>query len=64
MRIALAPHMSGGYAAMHEIDIDGTERKIFCGFVDEIGMGGKSTKLKKVGCSTVYRADGSDEYEE
>ena len=35
------------------------ERKIFHDFVDELRMGGKPEKLKKVGHSTVYRKDES-----
>ena len=51
----------GKYVAMHAIDIDGTERKIFRNCVDDIWMGGKSNKLKKVQHSTVYRTDESEE---
>ena len=47
----------GKYVAMHDIDLDGTERKIFRNCVDELRVGGKPEKLKKVGHSTVYRAD-------
>ena len=43
--------------AMHAIDIDVAERKICHNCVDEIWMGGKHKKLKKVQYSTVYRAD-------
>ena len=38
----------GGYVAMHEIDIDGAEQKICRGCVDELCMGSKPNKLKKV----------------
>ena len=57
MRIALAPHLSGGYVAMHDIYLDRSERKIFRDCVDELHMGGKPDKSKKVGYSTVYRTD-------
>ena len=50
--------------AMHEINLDGAERKIFHNCVDEIWMGGKPDKLKKVQHSTVYRTDESEEDEE
>ena len=43
----------GGYVAMHDINLDGEEQEIFCNCVDEIWMGGKSDKLKKVQHSTV-----------
>ena len=62
MQITLAPRMSGGYVAMHEIDLDRVERKIFRDFVDELRMGVKPDKLKKTGHSTVYRTDEFEEY--
>ena len=34
--------------AMHDIYLDGAKRKIFRNCVDEIQMGGKTDKLKKV----------------
>ena len=43
----------GGYVAMHEIDLYGAEQNIFCDCVDELWMGGKAEKLKKVVHSTV-----------
>ena len=43
--------------ALHEINIDGVERKICCNCVDGILMGGKSDKLKNVGHITVYRTN-------
>ena len=49
----------GGYVVMHEINLDGAERKICHNFVDELWMGSKPEKLKKVQHSTVYRTDGS-----
>ena len=49
--------------AMHAIDIDVAERKICHNCVDEIWMGGKPKKLKKVKHSTVYRTDESEEDE-
>ena len=42
---------------MHEINIEGAELKIFRNCVDELWMGGKPDKLKKVQHSTVYRTD-------
>ena len=54
----------GGYVAMNEIDLDGGERKIFCDCVDGIRGQVKSETLKKVGDSTMYGTDGSEEDEE
>ena len=49
MCITIAPCLSGGgYVAMHEFDIDGAEQKICRGCVDELCMGSKPNKLKKV----------------
>ena len=50
--------------AMHEIDLGGAERKLFCDCVDDIRMGGKPEKLKKVGNITVYRRDESEKGKE
>ena len=50
--------------AIHDINIDGAERKICHYFVDELWMGGKPKKLKKLQHSTVYRTEESEEYEE
>ena len=50
--------------AMHVIDLDGAEQNIFRKCVDELQMGGKPDNLKKVGHSTVYRTDESEEDEE
>ena len=47
--------------AMHEIDIDGVERKICHNCVDKIFMGGKPEKLKKVQHRTMYRTEESEE---
>ena len=47
------------YVAMHEINLDGSERKICHNCVEDLWMGGKSEKLKKVGHSTVYRREES-----
>ena len=47
--------------AMHEINIDGAQRKICRNCVDELWMGGKPDNLKKVGHITVYRTDESEE---
>ena len=54
----------GEYVAMHEIKLGVSERKIFHDCVDEIWMGGKPKKFKKVQNSTVYRTDESEEDEE
>ena len=43
----------GGYVATHEIDLDGEERKICHNCVDELWMGGKPNKLKKMQHSTM-----------
>ena len=51
----------GGYVAMHDINIDGAERKICCDRVDELRMGGKPEKLNKVGQSTVYMTEESED---
>ena len=50
--------------AMHEIKLDGAERKICRYFVDKLRMGGKPDKLKKVVHSNVYRTEKLDEDEE
>ena len=50
--------------AMHAIDIDGAERNICHNCVDELWMGYKPKKLKKVQHSTVYITDESEEEEE
>ena len=42
---------------MHEINLDGAERKICHNCVDEICMGGKPKKLRKVQHSIVYITD-------
>ena len=54
----------GGYVAVHDIDLDGAELNIFFNCVDELWMGGKPDKLKKVQHSTVYRTDELEEEEE
>ena len=54
----------GEYVAMHMINLDGAERKICHNCVDDIWMGGKPKKLKKVQHKTVYRTDESEEEEE
>ena len=51
----------GEYVDMHEIYIDGAERKICCDCFDNISMGGKPEKLKKVGHSTEYSREESEE---
>ena len=45
--------------AMNEIYLERAERNICHNCVDELWMGGKAEKLKKVQHSTVYRMDGS-----
>ena len=50
--------------AIHEIDFDGEKQKICHDCVDEIWMGGKPDKLKKLGHSHVYRTKKSEEYQE
>ena len=47
----------GEYVAMHKINIDRVERKIFRDCVDEIFMGGKPDTLNNVGHSIVYRME-------
>ena len=54
----------GGYVAMHAINLDGAERKICHNCVDELWMGGKPKKLKKVQHSTVHRTEKSEEDKE
>ena len=54
----------GGYVAMHDMNLDRSDRKICHDCVDNLWMGGKPEKLKKVGQSTVYRTDKSEEDEE
>ena len=49
---------------MHEINLDGAERKICRNCVDELRIGVNTEKLKKVGHSTVYRTEESEEDEE
>ena len=49
---------------MHEIELDGAERNICRNCVDDLWMGGKTDKLKKVGHSTVYRTYELEEDEE
>ena len=50
--------------AMHEIYIDGAERKILCDCVEELRMGGNPEKMKKVGHRTMYGTDESEEDKE
>ena len=57
MLIALTSRLSGGYVAMHEIDLDRAGRKICCNCVGKIVMGVNPEKLKNVGHITVYRTD-------
>ena len=53
----------GWYVDMYEIELDGVEHKICRDYVDELCMVGKPGKLKKVGHSTVYRTEESEEEE-
>ena len=46
--------------AMYDINIDRAEQNIFRNCVDELWMGGKPQKLKKVQHSTVNRTDESE----
>ena len=46
---------------MHEINLDGAERKICHNCVDKLWMVGKTEKLKKVQHRTVYRTDESED---
>ena len=50
--------------SMHDIDLDRAEQKICLDFFDELCMEGKPEKLNKVGHSTVYSMDESEEDEE
>ena len=52
------------YVDIHEIKLDGAERKIFCKCIDNLWMGGKPEKLKMVQHSTVYRTEKLEEEEE
>ena len=54
----------GEYVNTHEIYLDREERKICCNCVDDLWIGGKPDKLKKVQHSTVYRMDESEEDKE
>ena len=47
--------------AMHEINLDRAERNICLNFVDELWMGDKPIKLKKLGHRIFYRMDESEE---
>ena len=51
----------GRYEDMYDIYLDGAEHTICRGCVDNIWMGGKPDKLKKVQHSTVYRTDELEE---
>ena len=50
--------------AMHEIELDGSERKICRECIDDLWMGGKFEKLKMMQDSTEYRMDELEEDEE
>ena len=49
---------------MHEIELDGSERKICRKCIDDLRMGGKFEKSKMMQDSTVYRMDELEEDEE
>ena len=49
---------------MHEIELDGVERKIFRECIDALWMGGKPEKSRMVQHSTVYRTYELEEDEE
>ena len=50
--------------AMHDIKLDGAERRICRNCVDDLRMGGKPEKLNKLGHRTVYRREESEEDKE
>ena len=54
----------GEYVDMHEIEIDGSERKIFRECIDDLRMGGKCEKSKMMQDRTVYRMEKLKEDEE
>ena len=47
----------GEYVAMHDIELDRSERKICHECIDDLLMGGKFEKRKMMQDSTVYRMD-------
>ena len=49
---------------MHEIELDGSERKICCECIEDLRMGGKFEKSKMMQDSTVYRMDELEEDKE
>ena len=51
----------GEYVAMHDIELDGSERKICRECIDDLRMGGKFEKSKMIQDSTVYRMDELEE---
>ena len=63
MPFSLAPRLSGGVCG-YDIDLYGGEQKICRDCVDEIRGRGKSETLQKVGDSTVYGTDESEEDKE
>ena len=54
----------GEYVAMHDIELDGSKRKICRECIDDLWMGVKFEKLKMMQDSTVYRMDELEEDEE
>ena len=47
----------GEYVAMHEIKLDGSERRICRECIDDLRMGGKFEKSKMMQDNTVYRME-------
>ena len=54
----------GEYVDMHEIKLDGSERKICRECIDDLRMGGNFEKSKMMQVSTVYRMNELEEDEE
>ena len=54
----------GGYVAIHEIELDGSERNICRECIDDLRMGGKFEILKMMQDTTVYRMDELEEDKE
>ena len=51
------------YVAIHGIEIDRAEQKICSDCVDKIWIGGKPEKFNKMGQSTMYKTEDSEEEE-
>ena len=54
----------GEYVVLNDIDFDEADRKICHNCINELRGGGKSEKLNKVGDSTMYGMEKTDEDEE